>query len=253
MGLPFWPVPAVPFLCSCCQVLREIIHTKGNHTAKLEIHGRLGMICHAVLDNRHSVDAVHPGQKYQMFDFCKKSIENVKEFLMRYCDERKQAGYIMLQDPLSIFYEALCVGLEWDENLNTDDFFEPCPRDSGAHQKNRPEAQNHEERIPKSSLAAQVVRERTGKLTLRDLVQYFHLPIDDAAKQLNICPTVVKKICRRYGLNRWPHRKIKSIERKIRMLRVSLDTADVEERARIQAEIERLQQVLVNICGGVSR
>lgn len=27
--LPVWPAPPVPFTCSCCQVLREIIHTKG--------------------------------------------------------------------------------------------------------------------------------------------------------------------------------------------------------------------------------
>lgn len=26
----------------------------------------------------------------------------------------------MVQDPLSVFYEALCVGMEWDENLQND-------------------------------------------------------------------------------------------------------------------------------------
>lgn len=51
-------------------------------------------------------------------------------------------------------------------------------------------------------------RERTGKLTLGDLRNYFHLPIEEAAKRLRLCPTVVKKICRRYGLLRWPHRKV---------------------------------------------
>lgn len=29
MQISFWPVPAAPFVCSCCQVLREIIHTNG--------------------------------------------------------------------------------------------------------------------------------------------------------------------------------------------------------------------------------
>lgn len=27
--LPIWPVTPLPFLCSCCQVLREFLHTNG--------------------------------------------------------------------------------------------------------------------------------------------------------------------------------------------------------------------------------
>lgn len=52
-------------------------------------------------------------------------------------------------------------------------------------------------------------RERTGKLTLRDLAGYFHLPLEIAAEKLNLCPTVIKRICRRDGLKRWPHRKVR--------------------------------------------
>ncbi|XP_024518632.1 protein NLP1 isoform X2 [Selaginella moellendorffii] len=59
---------------------------------------------------------------------------------------------------------------------------------------------------PKSNAAAQ--RERTGKLKMSDLAQHFHLPINAAAKELGICPTVLKKICRRNGMRRWPHRKV---------------------------------------------
>nr|ABD96880.1 hypothetical protein [Tarenaya spinosa] len=58
-------------------------------------------------------------------------------------------------------------------------------------------------------------RERTGRLTLKDIGKYFHLPVEEAARIMKVCPTVVKKICRRGGLARWPHRKIRSIERKI--------------------------------------
>lgn len=46
------------------------------------------------------------------------------------------------------------------------------------------------------------------KLSFRLLSQYFHLPIDAASKELNVCPTVLKKICRLHGLPRWPHRKV---------------------------------------------
>lgn len=51
-------------------------------------------------------------------------------------------------------------------------------------------------------------RERTGKLKLKDISMHFHLPIQEAARRMSLCPTVVKKICRRGGLYRWPHRKV---------------------------------------------
>ena len=43
---------------------------------------------------------------------------------------------------------------------------------------------------------------------MSDLAKHFHLPINIAAKELGICPTVLKKICRRNGMRRWPHRKV---------------------------------------------
>ncbi|KAI7987653.1 Protein NLP7 [Camellia lanceoleosa] len=206
--LPIWPVPPVPYSCTCCQVLREIIHTNGIHVTKLEIHGRLGLICHAILETQPYNGNWTTGNQYHMFDFCKKSIECVREFLIQYCEERKQGGYTMLQDPLLVFYEALCVGLNGeDDDLD---------------------------------------RERTGKLTVKDLIGYFHIPIEEAAKKLNICPTVMKKICRKYGLSRWPYRKIRSIERQISERRASLSARDAEERARAQADIESLQQTLAS-------
>ncbi|GFZ15570.1 hypothetical protein Acr_24g0017600 [Actinidia rufa] len=157
-----WPVPPVPYSCSCCQVLREITHTNGIHVTKLEIHGRLGMICHAILENRYGGDWNTQNQ-YQMFDFCKKSIEAVKEFLVQYCEERTQAGFTMLQDPLLIFYEALCVGLNGDKDLDIDDFLQSSPPDLGVEYRenhpgpvNQPVGENDEIRLPKSSLAAQI-------------------------------------------------------------------------------------------------
>ncbi|KDO73593.1 hypothetical protein CISIN_1g041600mg, partial [Citrus sinensis] len=160
--------------------------------------------------------------------FCKKSIENVKEYLVQYCEERKQAGFMMLPDPLSDFYEAVCVGLVLDDNLTTDDYSQPPMTNS-------------------------VQRERTGKLTLRDLMIYFHLPIEEAARRMKLCPTVVKKICRRDGLHRWPHRKIKSIQRRMSVASGRLRSNDAEERANAQIEIQRLQEEMAAACAGLTR
>lgn len=127
-------------------------------------------------------------------------------------------------------------------------------------------------------------RERAGKLTLKEVGHYFHLPIEEAARRMKLCPTVLKKICRRDGMNRWPHRKVcavqfslsrylnrmtsyngilniitciywwmqvKSIQRQISSFTASLDSNNAEARANAQAEIDRLQHELNNVCAGV--
>ncbi|KAI8537904.1 hypothetical protein RHMOL_Rhmol09G0060100 [Rhododendron molle] len=267
----FWPGSSVPYSCSCCQVLREIIHTKGMHATKLEIHGRLGLIIsHAILENRFAdSDSTAQSQHYQMLDFSNQSLEAIKEYLVQYCEGRKQDGYTMQRDPLLEFYEALCVGL-----TNGDDFFQPSPADNSGreHQVNQPEAVNQTGatrdeviRLARSStsVAAQVTgllfrnhqrdaqRERTRNLTVKDLKRYFHLPIEVAASQMQVCPTVMKKICRKHGLKRWPHRRIKSIEKKISSLKASLNNGnDAEEKARAQQDIESFQQELAGIFAG---
>lgn len=42
----------------------------------------------------------------------------------------------------------------------------------------------------------------------RFLSKYFHLPIVDASKELGMCTTMLKKLCRRCGITRWPYRKV---------------------------------------------
>ncbi|KAE8663708.1 Glucan synthase-like 7 [Hibiscus syriacus] len=52
-------------------------------------------------------------------------------------------------------------------------------------------------------------------LSFEDVADFFSLPLDDAASTLGVCASVLKKICRENGLDRWPHRKFlagKSIE-----------------------------------------
>ncbi|GAV76223.1 RWP-RK domain-containing protein [Cephalotus follicularis] len=215
--LSCWPVEAVPFQCSCCQVLREIIHIKDLTITRLEIHGRLGLICHAILIEEipQNVNATSPsGFDYHMFDFCKMSTEDVKQFLNQYCYERKEAGFMMVKDPLSYFYEALCVGLEiLDESLSTDDFTQSSPIIDGlflctdTYQMDNIDTANHtDQRTFKISLAEQ--RERSGRMSLIDIGNNFRFPIEVAAKRMSLCPTVVKKICRRGGMMRWPYRKV---------------------------------------------
>ncbi|KAK4770396.1 hypothetical protein SAY87_030928 [Trapa incisa] len=233
--LSTWPMLPSPYLCSSCHVLRDIIYTKGNHMIKLELHGRPGTIIHAILENRsadnQSTSSGH--HQYQMFDFCGKSIGDVKEFLLRYCEEKILAGYKLVPDPLSTYYEAVCVGLVWDNIVSgPDDFLRSSPPTPGLR-------------------GFYLQRERAGKLTLKDLAHYFHLPLENAAEILKLCPTVVKKICRRGGLKRWPHRKIRSLKKKIKKLHPRLASRDPEERQAAQADLKSLQQQLLEMRFGV--
>lgn len=60
--------------------------------------------------------------------------------------------------------------------------------------------------LDKKDLSKQ--RKKAGKLTLADLSDHFHLPIEEASEKVELCPTVLKKTCRKAGLTRWPHRKV---------------------------------------------
>lgn len=39
----------------------------------------------------------------------------------------------------------------------------------------------------------------------------FHLPIEEAARELNIGQTMLKHYCRKFGIPRWPYRKRQSV------------------------------------------
>ena len=43
-------------------------------------------------------------------------------------------------------------------------------------------------------------------VTAEVLEKHFHLPLHDAATKLGLCATAIKKVCRRFGILRWPFR-----------------------------------------------
>lgn len=40
-----------------------------------------------------------------------------------------------------------------------------------------------------------------------EIEQYFHLPSEEACKQLRVGLTILKRLCRRFGIERWPYRR----------------------------------------------
>lgn len=65
------------------------------------------------------------------------------------------------------------------------------------------------------------------------LQQNFHLPISQVAKDLGVCATVLKKLCRQHGIPRWPHRKIKSLNKMIAVLEETKTESEEEEQQRL--------------------
>ncbi|KAJ1401612.1 RWP-RK domain [Sesbania bispinosa] len=49
-------------------------------------------------------------------------------------------------------------------------------------------------------------------LSRKNISQYFYMPISKAARELNVGLTHLKKRCRELGIQRWPHRKLMSLQ-----------------------------------------
>jgi len=76
-------------------------------------------------------------------------------------------------------------------------------------------------------------------LEMEDLAKYFHLTIAEAAQHLGVCTTFLKKLSRKKGIERWPHRKIKSLDLVINSIMSQL--AEHPEDTRLQEELQSLK------------
>lgn len=61
---------------------------------------------------------------------------------------------------------------------------------------------------------------KSSVLGLEEIQKHFHIPISEAAKQMKVGLTVLKKRCRQLNIMRWPHRKLKSLNSLILNLKV---------------------------------
>ena len=60
----------------------------------------------------------------------------------------------------------------------------------------------------------------SSMLSRKTISQYFYMPITQAAKELNVGLTLLKKRCRELGIRRWPHRKLMSLQTLIKNVQV---------------------------------
>ena len=62
------------------------------------------------------------------------------------------------------------------------------------------------------------------ELSFNMLSQFFDMPILEASKKLKVGLTVLKKRCRFFGIPRWPHRKMKSLNSLIHNIQVMVSS-----------------------------
>lgn len=65
-------------------------------------------------------------------------------------------------------------------------------------------------------------------ISFEEVKKQYHLPLNDAAKELEICTTVLKKICRKNGVKRWPYRQVNSLNNVIKYSEEIGDDASVK-------------------------
>ncbi|TDH65676.1 hypothetical protein CCR75_000681 [Bremia lactucae] len=86
---------------------------------------------------------------------------------------------------------------------------------------------------------------------LCELQQYYHLPLREAARRLGSCEAVIKRVCRKKQIQRWPYRQVSSKLIKIQHLcKYMAHVSDAEQKTRIQYKIKQLTQEYLELVGG---
>eukprot|EP00850_Spirogloea_muscicola_P022459 SM000296S11294 [mRNA] locus=s296:102870:107123:+ [translate_table: standard] len=71
--------------------------------------------------------------------------------------------------------------------------------------------------------------------------RYFHMPITEASKELRVGLTVLKKRCRAFGIQRWPHRKMKSLECLITNIKELSKGPEGHTSDRVESAVKELE------------
>ena len=71
------------------------------------------------------------------------------------------------------------------------------------------------------------------RIYARGIVGCFYLPSEAACRKLGVGLTVLKRQCRKYGIKRWPFRKMKSLDRLITNVQAGISPGTVQTHGEI--------------------
>eukprot|EP00291_Cryptomonas_curvata_P014347 CAMPEP_0172182742 /NCGR_PEP_ID=MMETSP1050-20130122/18572_1 /TAXON_ID=233186 /ORGANISM="Cryptomonas curvata, Strain CCAP979/52" /LENGTH=181 /DNA_ID=CAMNT_0012856229 /DNA_START=386 /DNA_END=927 /DNA_ORIENTATION=- len=82
---------------------------------------------------------------------------------------------------------------------------------------------------------------RVPMLSEKELRDHFNMPLNEVAKKFGMCTTALKKLCRKYGVMQWPHRKLRSLEKKIASLKAEQRYSTSDGQGHLDEEIRKLE------------
>ncbi|KAJ1253493.1 hypothetical protein BS78_K249000 [Paspalum vaginatum] len=196
----------VPFVrgqldCSKCRSVREVLHESANHKLYFIVHvAESGTFQHAIIDRLY-IDA--DGQtilnELMFHDLSQHTYEWVHNFIANSVEVLKndaRVGPEAPQPPVTRAEENI-TNVNADGMLNSD---------------------NLPGLATPAVLESSQQRQRIAQTTMQDIMSCMHMSSEDAAKQLKISTTSLKRLCRKNNTDRWPARTINSLENKIKKL-----------------------------------
>mmetsp|Transcript_22396 Transcript_22396/g.50470 ORF Transcript_22396/g.50470 Transcript_22396/m.50470 type:complete len:335 (-) Transcript_22396:92-1096(-) len=90
---------------------------------------------------------------------------------------------------------------------------------------------------------------RAPALTEKELREHFNMPLNEVAKKYGMCTTALKKLCRKYGVMQWPHRKLRSLEKKIASLKAE-QRYTTDGHGQLDDEIRKLELQRESLISG---
>eukprot|EP00287_Rhodomonas_sp_CCMP768_P003190 CAMPEP_0196720624 /NCGR_PEP_ID=MMETSP1091-20130531/3383_1 /TAXON_ID=302021 /ORGANISM="Rhodomonas sp., Strain CCMP768" /LENGTH=201 /DNA_ID=CAMNT_0042061915 /DNA_START=438 /DNA_END=1039 /DNA_ORIENTATION=- len=93
---------------------------------------------------------------------------------------------------------------------------------------------------PSSPGGASAHGSRAPVLSEKELREHFNMPLNEVAKKYGMCTTALKKLCRKYGVMQWPHRKLRSLEKKIASLKAE-QRYTTDGQGHLDDEIRKLE------------
>lgn len=90
-----------------------------------------------------------------------------------------------------------------------------------------------------------------NRISLELLQSYYCVPLVDVSAELGVSLTMLKKVCRKFGIQRWPHRQIRSINNTLQELheKANMPGADISS---LQAQADLLEKKKRLVAKGAS-
>ncbi|KAG5178426.1 RWP-RK domain-containing protein, partial [Tribonema minus] len=89
--------------------------------------------------------------------------------------------------------------------------------------------------------------------TLELLQSRFNTPLVDVAREFRVSLTMMKRLCRKLGIQRWPHRQIRSLDKLLFELEERISaTTSARELSYLQEQVALLEKKRRLVTRGAS-